>query len=432
MAMSVPRHVGFAASAALVLLAACGEQMEPVPLYDGEWIDIASIGRERSETCVGTFEYVDAYAGVLAAEFGIDGPIGTYLWYTPEDFDALLPCPHPYPSACASGDTIHSSFLPDEHEMVHIAHHRRGSGPNALSEGIAVYYSTEISDGWRPDVAALSSRLAVPSGDIPIWEYEMLGRFAGFLIERYGLEAVLEVCVMAGDDASGAQLSAAMESVLAARGETPHDTSLGLSAQGFVAETGSTPGTAAFRLRALDENPGARSRDGFHHGLLGATANELILALSQEPAGCDDFEYYHSKVFACGVAAAAPTLGPFVDDHLSARIEFDCSKPGTVGPHEGGELYGQIVRTLSLDIPADGHYWFRPYDETQEDEPVPEGITLFVSQCAPCGDYARAPAEFVWDAPLLGDFEAGRYAVDVRMPEDYVGTVRLDIDRSWP
>jgi hypothetical protein len=137
-------------------------------------------------------------------------------------------------------------------------------------------------------------------------------------------------------------------------------------------------------------------------------------------------------VFACGVAAAAPTLGPFVDDHLSARIEFDCSKPGTVGPHEGGELYGQIVRTLSLDIPADGHYWFRPYDETQEDEPVPEGITLFVSQCAPCGDYARAPAEFVWDAPLLGDFEAGRYAVDVRMPEDYVGTVRLDIDRSWP
>jgi hypothetical protein len=30
----------------------------------------------------------------------------------------------------------------------------------------------------------------------------------------------------------------------------------------------STPGTAAFRLRALAENPGARSRDGFHHGLL--------------------------------------------------------------------------------------------------------------------------------------------------------------------
>ncbi|MFO7566228.1 MAG: hypothetical protein R6X02_26535 [Enhygromyxa sp.] len=43
---------------------------------------------------------------------------------------------------------------------------------------------------------------------------------------------------------------------LAARGETPHATSLGPFAEGVVAETRSTPGTAAFRLRALDQNPG--------------------------------------------------------------------------------------------------------------------------------------------------------------------------------
>jgi nucleotide-binding universal stress UspA family protein len=63
---------------------------------------------------------------------------------------------------------------------------------------------------------------------------------------------------------------------LAARGETPHDTSLGLFAQGFVAETSSTPGTGAFRLRALDENPGARSRDGFHHGLLAIDTRVVV------------------------------------------------------------------------------------------------------------------------------------------------------------
>jgi uracil-DNA glycosylase family 4 len=56
---------------------------------------------------------------------------------------------------------------------------------------------------------------------------------------------------------------------LAACGETPRAASLGLSAEGFVAETCSTPGTAAFRLRALDENPAARRHDGFHHRLLG-------------------------------------------------------------------------------------------------------------------------------------------------------------------
>jgi hypothetical protein len=59
---------------------------------------------------------------------------------------------------------------------------------------------------------------------------------------------------------------AEVELGLGARGETFHDTSLVLFAQGFVAETCSTPGTAAFRLRALDENPGARSRDGFTTG----------------------------------------------------------------------------------------------------------------------------------------------------------------------
>src|SRR5690606_6625669 len=53
-----------------------------------------------------------------------------------------------------------------------------------------------------------------------------------------------------------------------ARGAIRHAASLGLSADGFVAETCSTSSTAAFRLRALDENPGARSRDGLRHGLL--------------------------------------------------------------------------------------------------------------------------------------------------------------------
>src|SRR5690606_21090718 len=57
---------------------------------------------------------------------------------------------------------------------------------------------------------------------------------------------------------------------VAARGAIHRATSLGLSAQGFVAETCSTSSTAAFRLRALDENPGARSRDGLRHGLLGS------------------------------------------------------------------------------------------------------------------------------------------------------------------
>ncbi|MFO7561758.1 MAG: GNAT family N-acetyltransferase [Enhygromyxa sp.] len=64
--------------------------------------------------------------------------------------------------------------------------------------------------------------------------------------------------------------AAAGRRYLAARGAIPRAASLGLSAAGFVAETCSTPSTAAFRLRASDENPGARRHEGLHHGLLAA------------------------------------------------------------------------------------------------------------------------------------------------------------------
>lgn len=371
MAMTATYRLPFAA---LVLLAACRDEVDPVPLYEGEWMDVGGIGRERSDTCVGTFDYVDAYAGALAAEFGIDGPIGSYIWYTPEDFDELYPCPVPYPGACADEDTVHSAFLPHEHEIVHIAHHRYGWGPSPLAEGIAVYYSTQISEGKQLAVDVLSNRLASPSAGIPLGEYEMLGRFAGFLIERHGLQAVLEVCNVAGRDASGAQLSAAMQSIL---GESP---------------------------------------------------DELLAALSQEPGYCNDFDTYRSNVFACGVAAAAPSLGTFVNGHLAARLELGCDQPDTVGPFEGGTFDGRMMRTLRLELPVDDVYMFTVHDETDEDEQMPKGLGLRVAQCRPCGDSVLAESDVDWGFPLLVDFDAGRYSVEITMPEDYVGTVRLEID----
>ncbi|MFO7563491.1 MAG: hypothetical protein R6X02_12670 [Enhygromyxa sp.] len=72
---------------------------------------------------------------------------------------------------------------------------------------------------------------------------------------------------------------------LAARGEPPHATSLGLFAEGVVAETCSTSSTAAFRLLPLDENPGARSRDGVHHGLLVGVGSERVELLEFAPDG---------------------------------------------------------------------------------------------------------------------------------------------------
>src|SRR5690606_37558921 len=75
---------------------------------------------------------------------------------------------------------------------------------------------------------------------------------------------------------------------LAARGAIRHVASLGLFAQGFVAETCSTSSTAAFRLRALDENPGARRRVGLHHGLLAAEFRPAPLVPPLDPLADPD------------------------------------------------------------------------------------------------------------------------------------------------
>ena len=67
------------------------------------------------------------------------------------------------------------------------------------------------------------------------------------------------------------------------RARAHHDTSLGLFDEGFVASACGTRGTAALRLRALAENPGARSRAGLRHGLLGFFSAGMIVGRTFEP-----------------------------------------------------------------------------------------------------------------------------------------------------
>src|SRR5690606_30331745 len=103
-----------------------------------------------------------------------------------------------------------------------------------------------------------------------------------FAIARGPFDAPADDPFAAFDDAPAAAAPApavGQSPYPGARGETPHDTSLGLSDEGFVAETCSTPGTAAFRLRALAGNPRARSRDGLRHGLLAPIARAWAVAM---------------------------------------------------------------------------------------------------------------------------------------------------------
>jgi hypothetical protein len=143
------------------------------------------------------------------------------------------------------------------------------SQPQPLAGPCAAHLDLEI---WQGELFALCPDGRAFAMDVPIEgsssDWRELPSQGHALVALQPSDAML-----LGVTADG-QLHA-LASHLAARGAIPHAASLGLSAEGGVAETRSTPGTTSFRLLALDENPGARRRDGLHHGLLEISAEHL-------------------------------------------------------------------------------------------------------------------------------------------------------------
>jgi hypothetical protein len=181
----------------LALFSGCEvDPHEPDPLFAGAWIDIHGRDRAPEDTCGGTFAYVDAYAGALAEEFGVTEHMGSYRWYSPAQYTAERPCGDAY--ACTYDRTLNSTLLPHEHELVHLANFAAGACPSALAEGLAEYYSPWGNDANSNDFDLLVARLERPSEDPPDIEYGILGRFAGYLVDRFGITNVLEVCRVTG------------------------------------------------------------------------------------------------------------------------------------------------------------------------------------------------------------------------------------------
>jgi hypothetical protein len=355
-----------------VLLAlVCGCEQDPYEpnwLFHGEWIDIDGRDRGADDACAGTFEYIDAYAGALAVEFGVTDHFGSYRWYSPEQFDAELPCGlnRPYPYSCASGDhTLHTAFIPLEHEIVHLANFEAGLCPSVISEGLAEYYGTHPATPSASDIEALAGRLAEPANQISLGDYAIAGRFAAYLVEQYGLEAVLDVCRAAGRDPSAERLSAAMTNVL------------GLSTQAV-----------------LDD-----FTDEFNNG---------------QP-NCNSAVRYQSRVFACGAAAAARDAA--TSDGVMT-YDFGCASATTVGP------FVDTIKIIErIDLAADAIYLVRL---NADDELDISEVELTIAACGPCG----AARTFVGDVIDVVQFEAGRYSLELSAPADFSGRVTVTIQQQ--
>ncbi|PRP94161.1 hypothetical protein ENSA5_41160 [Enhygromyxa salina] len=352
-------------SISLALAGGCSEELyEPNVLFFGEWIYIDGRDRSPEETCGGTFAYVDAYAGALAAEFGVSEQLGAYRWYSLEQNAVELPCDS-VKLSCASNDrVIHTWVLPLEHEIVHLANYAAGACPSALSEGLASYYSATAHDARTRDFERLVARMQEPSIRPPNREYGILGRFAAYLVARFGLEGVLEVCRTTGRYPSGAQLSAALESVL------------------------------------------------------GASTDELLADFEPELGACNEGERYRWRVFGCGVGEAAPDLGRVSQDRehtIDTTFTLDCANEVTIGP-----LGGKIWAAGRFDVDDEGVYtlWI---PESAADNPE---VELRIVECEPCG---RPQYGYIGDLGSIR-LDAGRHSIELHAPADFRGDVRVTID----
>ncbi|MCB1280574.1 MAG: hypothetical protein KDB18_03540 [Salinibacterium sp.] len=179
--------------------------------WQGTWVTIWGFDTQPEDTCAGTFQYLDDYSGLLAAEYGITEPLGVYRWYSDAEFLDDDPCRRAS-NGCAGLNGVFARVMPLEHELVHAANIMTTVCPSLLSEGLAEYYGTNSK---TPTSRDLSSLLGDPGvRPFPASDYPIAGAFAAYLVENYGLDQVLEVCERAGISPSAAEFSDAVSVAL--------------------------------------------------------------------------------------------------------------------------------------------------------------------------------------------------------------------------
>lgn len=173
----------------LVHTVACENPDAPTPYYDGDSLEVwASDGLEA---CNGTFPYMEAWLSAFRDRVGrSDSTVRhTFHWLSLEELDAA-PCVGADAVACAfpQSNVIYSSVVPEEHELVHTE--LEGRPPSLLREGAAEVFG---GTGHYDLVSSSSIESLADERRIPGPDYQTAGRFSRFLIDRYGIDAYLDL-----------------------------------------------------------------------------------------------------------------------------------------------------------------------------------------------------------------------------------------------
>jgi len=189
---------------ALSLLAAVCSACQAAPhnwgddynfVWHGEHVSVYGFDREPEEAFAGSMQFTDDYAGVLADYLGysLPAPIN-YQWMSPEFFEGKCPGGA---SACTAWGRPRAQTIPHMHEIAHAVSYASGRYcASVLEEGLAEYFSWprfEFTGGKEPEFDAEIEDI-LTGAPIRYSGYPRAGHFAAFLVETYGVDAVVELC----------------------------------------------------------------------------------------------------------------------------------------------------------------------------------------------------------------------------------------------
>jgi hypothetical protein len=344
------------------------DELEPDFEIVTERLVLHGYDRSEDQLCGGTLDWMDGYVDSLAPYFDLEpGVIGEYRWYSSALWEELTPC-------------------------------GSGAGCVTFDDGSPIAWAPIAP--FEHEIAHMTSTHCIPI---------LMEGLAEFL--RGGSEAPSGMV-------GGVPLEHTIDASFWLPEWNKHDYQ---NARHFVSFLAHEYGlkAAADLCRAAPFGTDEVGFDAAIREVLGTSFEELVTAYQAYPV-CPE-EQDRAKVFECGrepdFVVGPGTVG-------DAYIDVDCDDLRSVGSRDGYFSMSYSVRLLES---ATYSFGFR-----ESDAPL-DGASFRLEQCASCGDGARAMT-YEWTSDYvveLDEYPAGDYAMELRFPGEFTGTVRIALLYKW-
>jgi hypothetical protein len=185
-------------------------------VWRGVNVTIYGFDRTAEDACGGSLAFTDQYVEAVTHYLGFDPDTRIdYQWMSPERFTGKCP---PEALSCTASGVARSRDLPQMHEIIHaVTYQNIGTCPSVLEEGLAEYLGNPSYQYLHVnDVPELGDELdtLLTASPIEAGDYRRAGHFVAFLTERFGIDAVVDLCAELDFYATRADWEQASESVL--------------------------------------------------------------------------------------------------------------------------------------------------------------------------------------------------------------------------